>query len=77
MEQAMEDCQSVRHVNHALLNWLGRLATEMKKQDETNSQAILHLESIQVADRIEVTKDGKDMAGTIIRFNELISEYVL
>ena len=72
----MEDCQIVRYVNQSLLSWLGRLETEMKKRDGTINEAILQLESLQVADRIKVTKDEKDMSGTIVRFNKLITEYV-
>ena len=71
---AMDDWKSVQYVNRAILNWLGLFVTEMKKREASNSEAILHLESLKVAEQFDVPQEETDIPAMIANFNELISE---
>ena len=71
----MNDWQSVRYVNQAVLKWLGRFVTEMMKRETTNNEEIVHLESLKVAEQLDVPfQDETDIPSIIAQFNELISE---
>ena len=70
----MDDWQSVQYVNQAILSWLCRFVTEMKKRVASNSAEIVHLESLKVPEQLDVPQDETDIPGIIARFNQLITE---